>query len=311
MNIVPMFLTVFIPWGVFVFTSGVCGFSLQYTHPNIAKALIGLMIMFWLVTVVVAIRARRGNPDPTWYTYLAIMTTIMLLSGIGCGLDMYYTHVEPYLELSDLKVTKNVDAIRAHGEHYMDTGIIYFNQGNDIDSQKTSHFKLGTMYCVAPIVTNGLAPETQSYDFWVVGKDCCAVGASDFRCGAWSLGGAHAGIRVMNDEDTAYYRLAVDQGLTTYNIMSKHPLFFELAVDPLTDIAIWNRRCYRNYLFSNGVSFVLCLFGTFMASAKFAFLGRGPWSKDELYQDPRFMGMSGQGMPDYGANHGGFGPGYI
>lgn len=291
MNIVPMFLTVFIPWGVFVFASGVCGFSMLYKRPVLAETCICLLGVFWLVTVAIAIRARKHEPDPTWYTYLAIITGLMLVSGLGCGLNMYTSHVKPYLQLSDLKVAKNVDASRASGENYMDTGVIYFGKGNDIDSQRTSHFKLGTMYCVAPIVTNGATPETLSYDFWVVGKDCCAVGASDFRCGAWSTGSARAGIRVMSDEDQTYYRLAVDQALTTYNIASQHPLFFEWAVDPLTDLAIWNRRCYRNYLFGNGVAFVVCLFGMCMAAAKFAFLGRGPWKKGfELYQDPRFMG---------------------
>jgi len=287
-NIVPMLLCVFIPFGFYVWVCGVTSFTMFYYHQALATCLVGVAILLAVAIFVNAYRARYHDPDPTWFSFLALMVIIMVIAGLLVGTHTYQEHVRPYLQLTDLKVANGVDASRAHGENFMDAGIIYFNKGNDIDGAKTHHFKLSTLYCVAPVITNQTAPESQSYDFWVVGKDCCAVGASDFRCGAWSGVGGRSGIRVMNDHDAAFYRLAVQQATTTYNIMAEHPIFFEWAVDPLLDLAIWNRRCYRNFLFGCMLAFIFCLFAMVMAAAKYAWIGRGPWkSGNEYDQDPR------------------------
>eukprot|EP00439_Symbiodinium_sp_Y106_P075243 s846_g14.t2 len=77
---------------------------------------------------------------------------------------------------------------------------------------------------VAPIVGPGVStPLRQTYDFWAIGKDCCSVGASDFRCGSWGSTQAHTGLREVNEADLEYYRLAVQQAASLYDIMALGP----------------------------------------------------------------------------------------
>ena len=45
---------------------------------------------------------------------------------------------------------------------------------------------------------SGEAP-LSTYDFWAVGVNCCGA-AADFKCGEFSNPKAHAGLRLMSDE---------------------------------------------------------------------------------------------------------------
>merc|ERR1719291_375900 len=130
---------------------------------------------------------------------------------------------------------------------------------------KSWHFQHRTTYCVAPIVSvspvsNSSLPETQSYDFWAVGKDCCSLSSSDFRCGAWGKTNTRSGIRIVSDKDAPYYRLAVQQAETLYGVMASHPLFFEWSDRPQAEVNSWARKAFRNYLFFVGFAFVFSLF---------------------------------------------------
>merc|ERR1719387_2288097 len=73
MNILPMFLNIFVPWGVFIFVLGLRSFWVFYTQPGLGAFGFILAICFWLVSVLAAYGARRNYPEPTWFTYFAIM----------------------------------------------------------------------------------------------------------------------------------------------------------------------------------------------------------------------------------------------
>merc|ERR1719321_1955696 len=102
------------------------------------------------------------------------------------------------------------------------------------------------LFCVAPIVI-GTAP-LQNYDFFAVGTDCCNGVASDFRCGDYNKPNARAGLRLMREEERAYYRLAVQQAEAAYNIRSAHPLFFEWLEDPLDETNAWQEAGFQHYM---------------------------------------------------------------
>merc|ERR1719401_574416 len=140
----------------------------------------------------------------------------------------------------------------------MDAGIVYFANGNHIDGSRSWHFKQDTIYCVAPILGANDKPETQTYDFWAVGKDCCVTGSSDFRCGQQQAG-IRSAIRSLDEDSLKFYRLAVQQAESLYDIVSTRPVFFEWAADPLVVIAEWKLDSFHLFLFYVAAFFVFNL----------------------------------------------------
>lgn len=274
MNIVPMFLNVFVPWGVFIWCCAMCAFWVMYLRPVLGWILVGLAVAFWLGTVMVAVWARKKDPEPSWFTYFAIVTGLAVFAGVLTGSSIFKAYTEQYYTVKDLKVLSNFDAGKEQGQNVMDAGIFYFADGNHIDATRSWHFKHGELYCVAPIIGSNPVPDSQSFDFWAVGKDCCSVSSSDFRCGSYANVKARAGIRILNDEELPFYRLAVEQSETLYSIMATHPIFFQWEEDPLAIVNSWNEKAFTKYLVSVAFAFVVALFCMSMATCKFSWLGR-------------------------------------
>jgi len=290
MNIVPMFLNIFVPWGVFIIVLGITSFYIMYSRPMVGYAVVAVAILFWFISFLFGLRMRKSDPEPTWFLYFSISLGVAVFAAIILGENIYSNYSFPYYQVRDLKAISNLDASREHGQNVMDAGIFYFAEGNKIDAMRTWHFKQKTVYCVAPI-TKGYpsVPETQSFDFWAVGKDCCSESASDFRCGAYSNPSARGGIRNLNDADQAFYRLAVEQATALYGIQASHPVFFEWSADPKVDVASWNQRGFNRYLVYVSFALVLACFAMAMASCKFSFLGRAESVYGEqIYSDPEW-----------------------
>jgi len=284
MNILPMFLNLFVPWGTFTLVCGICSSGMMYSQPGIVWTVLLLLSLGWGVSLISAIKARKMNPEPTWFTYATITVGVALIAGTVCGSTLYNLYRRPFFQIRDLKVIQDLDAGREFGQNWMDAGILEFKQGSRLDRSMSWHFKHGALYCVAPIVMNTSKPETQSYDFWAVGQDCCSMGAADFRCGAWGQANARKAIRVIDDEAAPFYRLAVEQAETLYGIVASHPIFFRWSSNPEAEVAAWNREAFRSYAFMVCVAFVLSLFFLALAACRFAFLGRG--QRMEMYDDP-------------------------
>merc|ERR1719316_382993 len=108
MNIVPMFMMSVIPWGIFMFTCGLTAFNVMYMRPALGYAIIGLLILFWVGTILVAINRRKYDPEPGWYTYFAIVTGIAIFVGWYLGHSIFMTYSFPFYQISDLKTIDNL-----------------------------------------------------------------------------------------------------------------------------------------------------------------------------------------------------------
>jgi len=303
MNIIPLFLNVMVPWGIFVFVLAINSFWMPYTKPFMAIFITGFFVFFWLISVAVAIERRRNDPEPAWYTYFSFILGLALLFAILLGMSIYNDNSLPYYMVNDLKVLGNVNVNQERGQNVMDAGILYFSAGNQLDARRAWHFKQGTIYCVVPIIHGGYpnVPATQTFDFWAVGKDCCSDTASDFRCGAYNNPLARAGIRMLDDADRPFYRLAVEQAQSLYGIVSQHPVFVEWAQDPVQTVDGWNKRGFAKFGMAVVFSFIFCVFGVAAATCKFSWMGRAesPYGEDILGDPEWRTGGPKQGPKDF------------
>lgn len=281
MNAVPIFLNLFVPWSVYVLVGGILGFSMQYKRPTLVTILLLVVVCAWLVLVGIALWARRCDPDPTWFSYVAIVTGVAIFAGVAFGSYIYEAKSRPFYEIQDLKVISQFDPGVERGQNVLDAGVFYFVDGGHIDGDRSWHFKHKSLYCVAPIVSRSIAMAT--YDFWAVGKNCCSVGASDFRCGAWADTAAQSAVRLMDDKDLSYYRLAVKQAEAIHGIQSTNPIFMYWSDDPVVEVSGWSHEAFRAYCFSCGFAFVVSAFCLAIALFKYSWIGRGPPRKPELF----------------------------
>merc|ERR1740139_910007 len=131
----------------------------------------------------------------------------------------------------------------------MDAGRIVFKAGSHLDISKSMGFKNMDIYCVAPVVsaTNKTAA-TASLDFWAVGINCCSGHMPDFHCGEFYNSNARSGLRLMRDDQRAYFRLAVEQAEAAYNIQATHPIFMYWMQDPATEINAYQDDAYKYWL---------------------------------------------------------------
>jgi hypothetical protein len=293
MNVLPMFLNIFVPWGLFIFVMSVNAFKINYERPGVGVAFNVLIVAFWVAMVLTAINRRKYDPDPTWFTFFAVVSGISILAGWMVGKTIFEEFTLPYYQIKDLKVISYLDASKENGQNVMDAGIVYFADENKIDMERSWHFKQDTVYCVAPIIKGepGQAvPETSSFDFWAVGKDCCSESASDFRCGAYDNPMARSALRMLGEEDRKYYRLAVKQAETLYNIIATHPIFFEWSQDPLEIINTWSHEGFTAYILCSLGAFIFALGSVACASCKFAWIGRSDSVYDTaIYDNPAWM----------------------
>lgn len=290
MNAVPMFLNLLAPWVTFTVCCGLTSFWLLYREPQLVTSMLALFALCWLFLVAAALYARRKEAEPTWLTYAAAAVGVALLTGTKCGLDNYAAYSRPFYAIRDLKGVHQIDAGRELGQDVLDAGVMYFADGNHLDPLRSWHFKDRTLYCVAPVVSNGSAPLTHSYDYWAVGKDCCSTTTSDFRCGPdWASAATRAGIRVLDESDLVGYRLAVKQAEALYGVLAAHPIFLTWAADPLGEVNSWRAQALRNFAFLNALAFCVFLLGVLTAGSRYAWLGRArsAYAMD-FYCDPQW-----------------------
>lgn len=309
MNIVALFINLFCPWALFIFTMALTGYRLMYQSPSTVWLVIIFLGILWLAALAVAIQQRRKNPDPTWFSYFVLALLVFGVAGLLCGYQIFQAYTKPYNSVIDLKLATNINPTTESGQNVMDAGLVRFAAGASLDTTRSWHFKHKTIYCVSPIVANQTAPETQSYDFWAVGKDCCAINAADFRCGAWTDPNARGGLRIFDENDLSFYRLAVQQAESTFDIASRHPIFVEWSPDPLVQVESWKREGTNVGLKLVVFAFICSLFFLSLAAARFAFLGRATSEySTKYYNDPNYSSTDGYGNPIDYQTHGFRGP---
>jgi len=189
---------------------------------------------------------------PWWRFFMGVLAAVL---GALLGRYIWHDMFNPYFELADLQVYSNVDPAVVAGDRLQDAGLVDFSPGVGVDRARGGCFKDGVTYCVAPIlkggaVLPGLADATQSgsYDFFVVGIDCCSCPNQDYRCGQFNNPLADGGLRSIDYKSRPFYRLATEDWAAAYNKPVKHAIFFEWVQNP---------RGTHYMMLSRGVNMIL------------------------------------------------------
>lgn len=263
MNFVPILICLFVPCALFAGVALTIGFDLHYDHRNVMYLIVVAALLGTLIVGAFAYKATtkaKGEREPNWLMFLFLTMLIAFILACICGGMLYSKYMLQYYEFQGLNSYIEVDPSQATGQGHQDAGYIIFVNGTFVEVPKSMGFKNVDVYCVAPIVIGSSTMAT--YDFWVVGKNCCDGVKADFHCDNYDDPDAKSGMRLMSDADRAYYRLAVQQAEVTFKIKAEHPLFFEWTHDVAEKIDGWKDDARRDYLVMTGCFFAFMFFLT-------------------------------------------------
>lgn len=278
-NIIPLFLNVFVPWAFFAWIYHLMSFKFHYLHdhgpfkdyaPYYAMAICAVPVLIMAGLAVV----NHKSYVPVWYKFNTLQTIAASWAGIYYGDQNYYKHMQAFYYWETLKVYPMVDPSKELGQNLMDAGTVYWAVNTGVDSSLGWHFKSDQQwggvhrYCVAPITAG--PPSTGSYDFWAVGLDCCSASSADFRCS----GPGRSSLRNLNDLNRGLFKLAVKQAEAVHGIKAKHPLFFDFEPDPLAKVGSWKAGGGGWYLLGLATFFVANLTAVAIMTFVFSWIGR-------------------------------------
>lgn len=283
LNIVAILISLFVPWFIFCAVAWLLAFSLHYHNYLLCYFVvfcIFLIVLFIGYGALLAIKRKiKGDYyEPTWWIFLFATSLLAFVLGLLAGNWIYVTYLEPYFEVTNLNTYDDVDPAYTRGQQLMDGGRVIFTNTTQLDLKRSMGFKNLDLYCVAPIVSSEEhvkdPKKMPQYDFWAVGKNCCAGDQAGFHCDEFNNARARAGLRLMRDEERGFYRLAVQQAEAAYNIKASHPLFYHWTQDPIAEMeAMWDAGV-TYYLLAMVAHFILQLFMVIIACIAFSKLGK-------------------------------------
>lgn len=286
LNFVAILLCLIIPSAIFCSTFAALTLKIHHSYPALSYGICCCAGLVTTVCVLLGSNAQRkkiwpgpeGTYEPSWFIFLGGTAIFAFIVAVYCGEENYYNNTKPYWDLMSLNTYTNISPTRMRGQQLLDAGRITFSAGSSVDVTKSMSFQSVDTYCVAPITLSvpgpGLPASDLTVDFWAVGKNCCASQQADYHCGEFNNPYADGGLRLMNEEDRTFFRLAVQQAESVYNIRAVHPLFFHWMQDPTAAMQNFMHQGEKWLVCGIIAHFVFQLFAVCVASLAFAKLGR-------------------------------------
>lgn len=273
-NGVAIVLNAFLPWILFSTVFFLWSFRFHFEHGTKLVWVALVLALIVAVPTYATVHFRRQYLDPMWWGYTTVMLLFASCAGVALGNENYSNNMWFFYKYDSLQVYPLVDVGRELGVHLLDAGRVYFGSNAKIDGARSWHFKDGTLYCVAPVISSA-GQETSSVDFWAVGTDCCSQSASDFRCGEYANGMARSGLRLLDESVLPNFRLAAEQACTLYGMHTTNPLFFIWTQDPVEDVMVYRNNGWTFFGLAIGGFLVLSVVAACLAAWRFAYIGRG------------------------------------
>lgn len=271
-----------VPWLLYCAMYWVMSFRIHYDSPSICWTLVALGFVFVAMIGKLAIDAiiegKYNYNRPThWYVFLAVSCLMAWFAGVSCGDSNFFYNMNSYYNVAHLAhygapPSQPIDPSMVSGKQVMDAGIIDFTENAVINRSMNMVFKSQESYCVAPIMTKRTLLPNVSYDFWVVGLNCCSGTTGDFQCGEYLNPKAHQGLRLLRDDQREYYRLAVKQAEAAYRITAAHPLFFYWLQDTRAELREYEKSGKGFYYLGVLLYFLFQALSVIFVSALFRML---------------------------------------
>mmetsp|Transcript_2169 Transcript_2169/g.3696 ORF Transcript_2169/g.3696 Transcript_2169/m.3696 type:complete len:303 (-) Transcript_2169:44-952(-) len=260
--VIPIAFAALMPWLVFVIVFFLFSFQMHFTSPVLCWLVVGALTVALLAAgvygVLGVVRSLRTDTysNAPWTIFMAGAGLIAVVCAVVVGSDNFTRNMQPYYVIEKLNTYHSVDPGQYRGNQLMDAGQLHFISGSHLDKRYGMGFISFDTYCAVPIVGAGNA-SLQTYDFWAVGKNCCSGGSTrDFYCGEASNPHALAGLRIINEEDKAFYRLVVQQAEAAYNIKANHPIFMYWLQDPALENSLYSAGGNRMFTLGTIAYFV-------------------------------------------------------
>jgi len=254
LNVHGILLALFAPWLLFLFIYAVLSFRIHYGQPEICFLLVALAFLLGVAVpgILATKQVKKKFTDslyvPSWNLYLVITCFLAFFVGALSGQYNYSRFMQPYYDYLNLAVYTDLDTNQFVGQQLMDAGRINFRAGTSLDLIHSMGFRNTEMYCVVPIATKDSPFVAASHDFWAVGKNCCSGTTADFHCAGFSDPQSTGALRLINNRDRPFYRLAVQQAEATYKITATHPLFFEWVRNADTEMESFAKTGFMNFV---------------------------------------------------------------
>mmetsp|Transcript_4663 Transcript_4663/g.10299 ORF Transcript_4663/g.10299 Transcript_4663/m.10299 type:complete len:295 (+) Transcript_4663:105-989(+) len=221
-NAISAVLSLLATWGSFATVMVVMSSHMRYSSPVLAWIIFAVVCMVPVACVVLAVRTYKRGHASYWFEFSTFTITAGVVLGLLVASMVFHFNFLHTWEMSTLQRYTRVDPAVAQGRSMVDAGVVEFVNGTHLDHSRSMGFKNVDMYCVVPIV----APAAHTLtDFWAVGMNCCGDG-SDFECGDTKKPGTLGGLRVLEDEHSPFYDLAVEQAEGKYGVEVRDPVFF-------------------------------------------------------------------------------------
>lgn len=242
LNCTGILAAIVIPAAFFFTSFHLMSYELFFHKPEVSLLFVALELLIVLTIGANATQAHRrklSNGESSWWSFIFLAGLFAIVLGASLGYTNYTLNTRQYYDYIGLRKATNVEPARSQGQQMLDVGEIVFKADVSVNRALHMGFHRTRTYCVAPIVPSGNA-SLATYDFWAVGMDCCYPAPNAFSCGRVSRNHADekelAGLRVLDDKESAGYALAVEQAVSAYNIQAVRPIFLYMMARPYSQI---------------------------------------------------------------------------
>lgn len=226
-------------------------------------AIVGLRLFIFVLYLLAVVHGKYLKPfyrsSIIFWGFWPALGLALSIAAVGPGILvgewLWTTCLDPYFQLKELQMYRDVNPHLVSGRRLQDAGMIDFvtSPRTEIDRAKGGCFmNSGHTYCVAPIVKNGVVrsdlvdmPASGSYDYFAVGVDCCTCPNKDFKCGEWENPYASGAFRSLDYRSRPFYKLALDDWIDSYGKPVKNPIFLDWVEEPEWKWKrMWNTALY-------------------------------------------------------------------